>query len=218
MTDDANDKQPQPRRQRPAPDEAAFPAEARSRQSASVPPGAPPDYAAADDPLAALERLQSLTSATAARPVEGTSSPAPRARRPSGLAARTSRPRPAAARTSRPRPAAAPRAGRMVARVAAPAVFLVAVVVLLSIVVQSGVIGGKAEPVLTPTPAATKTKSGGNATQSGYKFYVVKSGDTLSGIAVKFGVSTSEIEALNPKISSSTLVVGTKVKVPQPAP
>jgi len=208
MTDDANDKQPQPRRQRPAPDEVTFPAEARSRQSASVPPGAPPVYAAADDPLAALERLQSLTSATAARPVEGTSSPAPRARRPSSLAART----------SRPRPAAAPRAGRMVARVAAPAVFLVAVVVLLSIVVQSGVIGGKAEPVLTPTPAATKTKSGGNATQSGYKFYVVKSGDTLSGIAVKFGASTSEIEALNPKISSSTLVVGTKVKVPQPAP
>jgi LysM repeat protein len=161
-----------------------------------------------DDPLAALERLQSLTSATAAASVMDAPSAPSRVRRPTTLSSRA----------SRPRPAAAPRAGRIVARVAAPAVFLVAVVVLLSIVFQSGVIGGKVEPVVTPTPAATKTKSGGNATQSGYKFYVVKSGDTLSGIAVKFGVSTSEIEALNPKISSSTLVVGTKVKVPKPAP
>jgi nucleoid-associated protein YgaU len=158
--------------------------------------------------MAALERLQSLTSATAAASDMDAPSAASRVRRPTTLSSRT----------SRPRPAAAPRAGRIVARVAAPAVFLVAVVVLLSIVFQSGVIGGKAEPVVTPTPAATKTKSGGNTTHSGYKFYVVKSGDTLSGIAVKFGVSTSEIEALNPKISSSTLVVGTKVKVPRPAP
>jgi len=209
MTDDANDKQPQPRRQRRAPDEAASPAEARSWQSASVPPGsAPANGAAADDPLAALERLQALTSATAAPPAADAPPAAPKARRPTT----------GAERTSRPRPAAAPRAGRMVARIAAPAVFLVAVVVLLSIVFQSGVIGGKAAPVVTPTPAATKTKSGGDATQSGYKFYVVKSGDTLSGIAVKFGVSTSAIEALNPKISSSTLVVGAKVRVPKPAP
>jgi len=208
MTDDANDKQPQPRRQRRAPDEAASPAEARSWQSAPVPPGSAPAYAAAADPLAALERLQALTSVTAAPPAADAPPAAPKARRPTTVAART----------SRPRPAAAPRAGRMVARIAAPAVFLVAVVVLLSIVFQSGLIGGKAAPVGTPTPAATKTKSGGDATQSGYKVYVVKSGDTLSGIAVKFGVSTSVIEALNPKISSSTLVVGAKVKVPKPAP
>ena len=106
----------------------------------------------------------------------------------------------------------------MVARIAAPVVFLVAVVVLLSIVSQSGIIGGKAEPGVTPSPTATKTKNGGNAKPATYRTYVVKSGDTLSGIAVKFDVSTSEIEDLNPKISSSTLVVGTKIKVPKPAP
>jgi len=208
MTDDANDMQPRPGRQRRTPDEAAFPADARSWQSASVPPGAPPGYAADDDPLAALERLQSLTSAAGTPSAMDAPPAARKARRPTSLAARP----------SRRRPAAAPRAGRTVARIAAPAAFLVAVVILLSIVFQSGVIGGKAEPVGTPTPAATKTKSGGNATHSSYKVYVVKSGDTLSGIAVKFGVSTSEIEALNPKISSSTLVVGTKVKIPKPAP
>jgi LysM repeat protein len=206
MTDDANDKQPQPRRRRRAPDEAASPAGASRRRGASQSPASQP--AATDDPLAALERLQSLTSATAAPPAADAPPAAPQARRPATLAPRI----------SRLRPAAAPRAGHMAARIAAPAVFLVAVVALLSIVFQSGVIGGKAEPVVTPTPGATKTKSGGSATQSGYKFYVVKSGDTLSGIAVKFNVSTSEIEALNPKISSSTLVVGTKIKVPKPVP
>jgi nucleoid-associated protein YgaU len=208
MTDDANDNQPQPRGQRRALDEAASAAAARNWQGATVPPVAPPGSAADDDPSAALERLQALTSASTAPPDRGTSSAPPKARRSSGLAART----------SRPRPAAAPRAGRVVARIVAPGVFLVAVVVLLSIVFQSGVIGGKAEPVVTPTPAATKTKSGVDPSQSGYKVYVVKSGDTLSGIAVKFGVSISEIEALNPRISSSTLVVGAKVKVPKPIP
>ena len=201
MTDDATDKQPQPGPRRRAPDEAAPSAEARSRQGASAPP---PASAADEDPLAALERLQSLTATTA--PPAGDAPP--KARRPTRLAART----------APPRPAAAPRPGRLIARIAAPVVFLVAVVVLISIVSQSGVIGGKAEPQVTPTPAATKTKGGGNASSSGYKIYVVKSGDTLSGIAVRFGTSTSEIEDLNPKMSSSTLVVGTRIKVPKPAP
>jgi LysM repeat protein len=106
----------------------------------------------------------------------------------------------------------------MLARIAAPVVFLVAVVVLISIVSQSGVINGQADPAVAPTPAATKTQSGGNASPSVYKVYVVKSGDTMSGIAVKFGVSTSELQALNPKLSSSTLVIGTKIKVPRPMP
>ena len=206
MTDDVDDKQPSPRSWRPAPDDEASPA--GDQRPRTAPLTSASQLPADDDPMAALKRLQSLTSAPAAASATDAPSAASRTRRPTTLSSRT----------SRPRPAAAPRAGRMVARIAAPAVFLVAVVVLLSIVVQSGVIGGKAEPVGTPTPAATKTKSGGNATQSGYRLYVVESGDSISGIAVKFGVSTSEIEALNPKISSSTLVVGAKIKVPKPAP
>lgn len=203
MTDDANDKQQQPQRRRRAPDEVASPSGGRS-QGAAPSPAPPPD----DDPMAALERLQSLTSSTAAPPVADASPAASKARRSP----------PVASRPSRPRPAAAPRAGRMVARIAAPVAFLVAVVALLSIISQSGVIGGKAEPGVTPTPKASKTKSAGTPTQPAYKIYVVKSGDTLSGIAVKFGVSTSDLETLNPKISSSTLIVGAKVKVPKSAP
>jgi len=205
MTDDLNDKQPQSRRRR-APDDAASPAAAPPQQGASAASG--PGYASDDDAQAALERLESLTAAPATPPGTGAPVAAPRSRRPSGPPART----------ARPRPAAAPRSGRMVARIVAPFVFLVAVVVLLSIVVQSGVIGGTAEPAATPTPTATKTKSSGTTQPAEYKVYVVKSGDTISGIAVKFDTSTSEIEALNPELSSSTLVVGAKVKVPKPIP
>ena len=202
MTDDFNDNQPPPRR----------------RRGASGTPAPPP----VDDDLAALERLQSLTSATASPPPA--SAPPETAARPAASQrpaepSRSAPARPAALspRPSRPRPAASPRAGRMIARIAAPAVFLIAVVVLLSIFVQSGVMGGDSGPVTSPTPAATKTKKGGG-TSSEFKLYTVKSGDTLSAIAVKFDTSTSEIEALNPKISSSTLVTGTKIKVPRPAP
>jgi len=204
MTDDFNDKQPQPRRRRPAPDDAASPSGAGSTRDAFASPGSSAD----DDSLAALERLQSLTSATAAAPVAEAPRAAPRARRPISPAPHV----------SRPRPAAAPRAGRVVARIAAPAVFLVAVLILLSIVFQSGVIGGKAEPLVTPSPKAGKTKSGATAAPTNYKVYVIKSGDTMSGIAVKFHVATSDIEALNPKLSTSTLVVGTKIKVPKLTP
>jgi len=206
MTDDLNDNQPQPRRRR-APKSAASPSGAAGRDASASPP-------ADDESLAALERLQSLTSATASPP-PFEAPPAMVAPPATPRAGRLAGPAP---RTSRPRPAAAPRAGRMVARIAAPVVFLVAVVALLSIISQSGVIGGKAEPVVTPTPAATKTKSGGTTKPTNYKVYVVKSGDTMSGIAVKFDTSTSDIEALNPKISSSTLVVGTRIKVPKPVP
>ena len=196
MTDDALDKQPQPGRRRRAPDDPASP---------TAPPGA-------DDPQAALERLQSLTSATAAPPAAD--SPFIEA----APFAEPSRPVRLAPGAARPRPAASPRVGRMVARVVAPVVFLAAVVVLLSILSQSGIVGGKADRVPTPTPVATKTKAGGSGTSSTIKVYVVKSGDTLSGIANKFGTTASEIEALNPKFDSRTLVIGTKLKVPRQAP
>ena len=99
------------------------------------------------------------------------------------------------------------------ARIAAPVVFLAAVIILLSITAQSGILGGADESPVTPTPKVTKTKGAG-ATSSTTKVYVVKSGDTLSGIAVKFHTDSSEIQALNPGMSSSTVVVGDKIIVP----
>lgn len=206
MTDDAQDNNPQPRRRR-APDEAAKPSRARRRRAApeasSEPAGTPP--ADDDASLEALERLQSLAPGA---PAAAPQSQAPRLAplRTGGTASGAPRPR--------TRPAAIAGGGHSVARLAAPVVFLVAIIILLSITFQSGIIGGSHGSAVTPTPKVTKTK-GANATSATTRKYVVKSGDTLSGIAVKFNTTSSAIEDLNPDMSASTVVVGQKIKVPR---
>ena len=95
--------------------------------------------------------------------------------------------------------------------------FLIAVIALFAIVSQSHVLGGS-EVAVTPSPVATHVKGTvkKNAAPSGTKYYRVKAGDTLSGIAVKFNSSGSAIQALNPKVSFTTLRIGTKILVPTP--
>jgi LysM repeat protein len=45
---------------------------------------------------------------------------------------------------------------------------------------------------------------------------VVKTGDSLSTIAARFNTSTSELQALNPDLTSgSTVVVGQRIIVPR---
>ena len=109
---------------------------------------------------------------------------------------------------SRPRPAAGPKSTRVAARIAAPIVFLIAVIALIGIVVNSGVMSSD-EPTTTPTVNATK--AGGSVKVT--KKYVVKSGDSLSSIAVRFNTTTSELQTLNPDLGN-TLVVGTRIVVP----
>jgi LysM repeat protein len=191
----------------------------RARRPRPVPPeGAAPASAAggagADDPDDALRRLESMGSPAAAAPSPADPSPLPptpvvdsfgppprtRSQRPMGSSKKTSR--------ARPRPAGS-RSSRMVARIAAPVVFLVAVIALVGIVVNSGVLSAD-EPVVTPTAKATKADGGTKTT----KKYVVKAGDSLSSIAVRFNTSTSELQDLNPELSGSTLQVGERITVP----
>ncbi|HTX70695.1 MAG TPA: LysM domain-containing protein [Thermoleophilia bacterium] len=89
-----------------------------------------------------------------------------------------------------------------------PIVFLVAVIALVGIVVNSGVMSGSGTP--NPTPSATSGKT--HTT----KKYVIQSGDSLSTIAVRFNTSTAELLQLNPSLDgTSTLVVGTRIVVPR---
>ncbi|HEX5643381.1 MAG TPA: LysM domain-containing protein [Thermoleophilia bacterium] len=99
----------------------------------------------------------------------------------------------------------------MAARIAAPVVFLIAVIALVGIVVNSGVMD---EPAPTPTVEATKTKDGSVTVT---KRYVVQEGDSLSSIAVRFNTTTAELKALNPDLSGSTVVIGQRIVVPRPA-
>ena len=197
MTDETPKKRT---RRRPAPAGGTTPA------SDSAAPGA----GSPAEPDAALERLASMGTGEAARPaalpptpaVSSYSSPPPgQPARPMESAQRTPR--------ARPRPAGGSSSNQIVARIAAPVVFLIAVIALVGIVVQSGVMNDSGEPTPKPTPKATKSTSV-------TKKYVVKSGDSWSSIALRFNTSVKELRALNPDLSASTLVVGVRVVVPRP--
>jgi LysM repeat protein len=103
--------------------------------------------------------------------------------------------------------------GLRVARVAAPFVFLVAVVVIISIA-HGTLIGGSSK--------ATHPKSGGSAAtkaaKPARKYYVVKAGQSLSQISAKTGVTISQLLTLNPQITDpANLRIGLKIKLPPPS-
>jgi LysM repeat protein len=174
----------------------------------------PEPTAGPDDALRSLERLEELT--------RGESPPStPPASLPS--------------RRKRPRLAAVPRPTQGWARIAAPAAFLVAVIVVVSVAFQSGVVGGDdgakaVKPAAKVTKSATKSPKPGSSTKATTKAsakptttssasgdtrtYKIKPGDTLSGIAARFNTSVSEIEALNADTDLTTLQPGEKLIVP----
>lgn len=167
-------------------------------------PGRPPGSPGDADEGAALDRLRALTSGAAGEDPK----PRPAVSRRQVTAASSP------VRTPRP-PAAAHTSSRSVARIAAPAVFLAAVIVLVVLLFQSGMIGGEPEVAVSPSPKASATKTGAATTKKdGTRIYVVKSGDTLSGIAVKFDTTVNAIEKLNPNKNLNTLTAGAKIKIP----
>lgn len=102
-------------------------------------------------------------------------------------------------------------------RLIVPAVFLAAVIALVSIAFNSGVIGG-AKATRTPAATATgkrTTKASASATVKVRKVYRVKAGDSLSAIAEKFNTSENELMIIN-NLTTTTLRVGQKLKLPPP--
>jgi LysM repeat protein len=112
---------------------------------------------------------------------------------------------------------------RSPARFLAP-LFLIAVIVAAMIVVQDGRKGtGDASTSTTQNGSSSTTRSGKTSTTSKSskaskaKTYTVKSGDSLSGVAVRTGVSIERIQQLNPKLDAQSLQVGQKIKLSGPA-
>jgi LysM repeat protein len=62
------------------------------------------------------------------------------------------------------------------------------------------------------TSTKTTSKKGAKARKRRHA-YVVKSGDTLSAISIKTGVSMVTIKRLNPKIQADTLHAGQRVRL-----
>jgi spore germination protein YaaH len=98
-------------------------------------------------------------------------------------------------------------------RYGAPAAFLLAVTVAV-LLVRSGLhsdpapttTGMRTETVSTqpsPTPVPVRRRS----------FYRLRSGETLSDVAIKFNTSVAQLLVLNPGIQPTNLTVGQRVRV-----
>ena len=74
---------------------------------------------------------------------------------------------------------------------------------------------GGEQPANTTQPAATATATPTPAAKRKRKVYVVKPGDTPSGIAEKTGVSLEQLEKANPDLDPQLLAPGQRIRIPQ---
>ena len=104
-------------------------------------------------------------------------------------------------------------AGRSPARFLAPLALLAVAFALFSILGGGG--GGDEDPATTNQPRATATATPKKETKRKRKVYVVKPGDTPSGIAEKTGVSLEQLEKANPDLDPQLLAPGQRIRIPQ---
>jgi LysM repeat protein len=103
---------------------------------------------------------------------------------------------------------------RTPARVLAP-LALVGVSVALYVVVKQGTesIRGDTPARVVPTTSATKPGTKAQSRRKKARRYRVRSGDTVSGIAVKTGVSVEKLMDLNPDLDPQSLSPGERLKL-----
>jgi len=120
---------------------------------------------------------------------------------------------------------------RELARFGAPAAFLAAATIAV-LLIKAG-LGGSAGENTTPSVGALPTQATTTASKSttrvtvtaspsttttgtttaGGSYYTVESGDTLGGIADKYGTTVEELLRLNPGVDPTGLHVGQKIRV-----
>ena len=106
------------------------------------------------------------------------------------------------------------------ARYVAPALFLVAVTILV-LLVKSGLQGDDQSPSTTvpvstaaaSTSATATTPQRQPAAQPRKQFYVIESGDTFGTVAARFNTSIEALQALNPEVNSNSLSIGQRIRV-----
>ena len=111
-------------------------------------------------------------------------------------------------------------AGRSPARFLAPLALVVFALALFVVVnkTTNDESGGGSQQTNQPAGATATPKPGNKSSQGtkkkkAPKTYVVKTGDTPSGIAVKVGVPLVELLQLNPELDPQALVPGTELKL-----
>ncbi len=78
---------------------------------------------------------------------------------------------------------------------------------------------GSLQPYLSPTPSKTPFPVTPAPTQSPLPsptphLYTIAKGDTMSGIALRFGISAETLLAANPSVPPSAMSVGTELRIP----
>jgi hypothetical protein len=103
-----------------------------------------------------------------------------------------------------------PKGGSIFARIVALVALLGAIAILFAVVTGSDVEGnGSDSKGPTVSPRADPDKEGPETPRE----VVVEEGDSISGIAVKYGVSVKRIERLNPDLDPNTLATGQTIKL-----
>jgi LysM repeat protein len=103
-------------------------------------------------------------------------------------------------------------ARRSPARLLAP-LALAGFVIALLVVINGANSGSSDQPGARPAASATATPTRKQKARARRRRYVVKAGDTPSGIAEKTGVPLSQILELNPTLDDQSLSVGDKIKL-----
>jgi LysM repeat protein len=125
---------------------------------------------------------------------------------------------------------AKPTPRRTLAHYGAPAAFLLAATIL-AILIHSAVGGGSTPgrttttvgPVTRPSTAKVATQKTRTATRAdtsktggtvaGAQYAIVQTGDTFGAIATRNNTTVTDLEALNPGVSSNSLQVGQRIRI-----
>ena len=107
-------------------------------------------------------------------------------------------------------------AGRTPLRFLAPIALVAFAVALYAVVHDARAPAGTAASSSTPTQTATPHGAKGSTKRTHKrKTYVVKSGDTASGIAAKTGVSLATMQRLNKHFDPQSLSPGQRIRLSQ---
>ena len=97
-------------------------------------------------------------------------------------------------------------------RYVAPAAFLLAVTVAVALV-RSGLEHGSSTASTTTTTRRITPSPQVSTTANKREYWTVRGGDTFGVISAKTGVPVARIERLNPKVTSTSLFIGEKVRL-----
>jgi LysM repeat protein len=97
-------------------------------------------------------------------------------------------------------------------RILAP-LALIAFVIAFIVVLNSSGVSSRGSAAGSPTPTTTGTTTHSGSKYAHRRTYTVRAGDTLGAIAIKTGVSVTNLEDLNPGLDPEGLVAGQKLKL-----